>query len=159
MPLDGATYWQPSGWTIRVGLDRARTAESRRWSTRRRRVFQKLVLDAAYAAIDAIQSGRLYRRRSRIWHEGSWIKYFLRRDRRETQTVLVTIEYFHFLDPRRPPDGRRGRGSPLPVDLLTLHVSGSGLRYKIERMEGLSQLPHPPSHNPIAEPPNSASVS
>lgn len=149
MPLDGATYWQPSGWTIRVGLDRARMAESRHWSQRKRRVFQKLAMDAVYAAIDAIQSGRLYKQRRKIWHEGSWISYFLRRDRREKRTVLVTIESFHFLDPGRPPHGPRGRGSPLPVDLFTVHISGSGLHYKIERIEGISPLPRPPARNRI----------
>jgi hypothetical protein len=148
MPLDGATYWQPTGWTIRVGLDRARMAQSRHWSERKRRVFRKLAIDAVYAAIDAIQSGHLYKQRRQIWREGSWIKYFLRRDPREKRTVLVTIELFHFFDPRHP-EGPRGGGSPLPVDLLTVHVSGSGLRYKIERIEGISPLPRPPARNRI----------
>jgi len=148
MPLDGITSWHPNGWTIRVAPAPRLSSESRHWPSKKRRAFHKLALAAAYAAIDAIQLGLLYGRREDIWCRGSWIRYYFRLDNRQKHTILITISHFHFYHTDPPPPGPHHRA--LPIDPLVLQVSGSGRRYKINRIEGIAPpLPQPPARNLI----------
>ena len=147
MPLDGSMgVPRPNGWIIKIGPAPALLADSRHWSPRKRHAFRELSAEAAFRTIDAIQADRLFKQRGEIKLGGNWIIYFLRRDRRDPRTILVTISHFHFRGPDGPvpPDG--GHRMSIPLDLV-LEVSGSGKRYTIALIRGV--LPKRPNEEQI----------
>jgi hypothetical protein len=146
MPLDAPSREpEPIRWTIRVELTPQLEAQSPHWSRVKREAFHQLATDAAFAVIDDIQSEHLGRRRDKIERDGSQISFFFRVDAREGQTIRVTVYEFDYHGPNAPePNGGQ---SVMPIESLVLDISGDGIIFGIDYVEGEFRVPPKPARN------------